>query len=118
MAELLISIGVLTTVATGVLAVNTYSRRHALNLEDRMKAILALERTMDKLQQGPGTGGQYKEISEPFPDLPNGQIGGYVSIMGDPFSDQGVRLTLSWTDRGGVTRTEYLLSILNLVDEI
>ncbi len=112
--ELLISMAILTLVATGVLAINALPRRKALDLEDRMKASLALERKLNDLRrQDFSSLTDGTSPAESVPGLSGGTLT-YTLTTPDVLQPdwKDVYLSIAWTDRGGAVRTQDAVSSL------
>lgn len=115
MVEILICMVIFTIVATGVMAVNALPRRAALTLEDKMKASLALERKLNELRGQDITSLVNGTHIETSPSLTNGLLTYVISTPPDDSTRldwKEVYLSISWTDRKGVSRTQDVASSL------
>ena len=113
MLEILICMVIFTMVATGVMAVNALPRQAALNLEDRMKASLALERKLNELRGQDVSSLVNGTQTQTSPSLTNGVLTYVISTPDGARPDwKEVYLSISWTDRRGATKTQDVASSL------
>ena len=113
MLEILVCMMIVTIMATGVAAVNSFPRRAALTLEDRMKASLAMERKLDELRGQDVTSLTDGTKTETVPSLTGGTLTYVITTPDVARPDwKEVYVSIEWTGRRGSKLTQDAISSL------